>query len=100
MTPFIIAPGVTHTIFITVINCKFVPEKFLLSFYRWSDGSNLSPQKVWSPDDIVTQVQPPPEEEEKSMFTSTTISIIIFAVLLFAYLVYSNMESTPQNPFS
>jgi len=67
---------------------------------RWlNDPPILSPHKPWSPDDIVTQVQPPPEEDKTLISTTTKIAIIV-AFLLFAFLVYYNMESTPQTPFS
>lgn len=78
--------------FFDILNC--------LSYFRWSnDPPILSPHKPWSPDDIVSQVQPPPEEYKPLISTSSTIAIVI-ALLLFAFLVYYNMESNPQSPFS
>jgi hypothetical protein len=64
-----------------------------------NDPPILSPHKPWSPDDIVTQVQPPPEEDKPFMSTTTMFAVIV-VFLLFALLVYYNMESTPQTPFS
>lgn len=67
----------------------------------WShDPPILSPNKPWSPDDIVSQVQPPPGEEEKPLLSNTFMAIAVIAFLMFAFFVYYNMESTPQTPFS
>lgn len=68
---------------------------------QWSNSPpTLSPHKPWSPDDIVSQVQPPPGEEEKPLVSSTTIAVIVVVFFVFALLVFYNMESTPQTPFS
>ena len=68
---------------------------------KWSnDPPILSPHKPWSPDDIVSQVKPPPQEEDKPFFSTTAMIVIFIAFMLFAFLVYYNMESTPQTPFS
>ncbi|KFM63872.1 hypothetical protein X975_10342, partial [Stegodyphus mimosarum] len=70
---------------------------------NWSDGPPvLSPHKPWSIDDIVTRAPPPPTvaaAPEKFAISPTVMIIGVASLLLFAFFVYYNMESTPTNPF-
>ncbi|XP_015918966.1 LEM domain-containing protein 2 [Parasteatoda tepidariorum] len=75
-----------------------------LSQYDGKEFSNysptLSPQKPWSPSDIVSQVEPPPGEMEKPLISPTAKIVAVCFLLLFVFLVYYNMEAAPTDPFS
>jgi len=66
----------------------------------WASPSPRTPSSPWSPDDIVSQVQPPPGEEEVPLISARVIAVVIIAFLVFALIVFYNMESTPATPFS
>ncbi|XP_054718229.1 LEM domain-containing protein 2-like [Uloborus diversus] len=66
---------------------------------NWSERPPvLSPHRPWSADDIVTRAPTPPPVAEKPLSPALKITAVL-VLLLFAFLVYYNMDSTPTNPF-